>query len=1397
MAGKKKTKKRKGSPRTRKGRGKRPLTERGGAVRLSLCMIAGDGDDEHLSRCLASVAGLVDEAVIGCTGTSPKVSAAATASALEVDPELVIRSIAVPWDGDFAAARNRTLQEARGEWILVLDCDEVIAPSDHGQIIDLTRRGTPAAFRFSTRNYTDKTDRAGWTANSGSHPQLEAGSSGWFPTTKVRLWRRHPQVRFEGVVHELVEQSLQRLGGRIDDCLAPVHHYGYLEGPRDSSRYLEAGEEKVRQQPHDLLARYELAIAYRDAGRLEEGLGAIEHVIEASRQGTDRDDSGYLQEEFVHLVHGDILDRMERQEEALLVYRDVAARFPESHQAFNNMGSILSRRGDLRGARECYERGLALAPDNPVLQDNLARLTRHEADRPTTPAAGEPSHTLSLCVIVRDGAGDLDRCLASVAAAVDDIVVVDTGSTDDSVAVAERHGARVAHFTWCDDFAAARNASLEMATGEWILWMDADDYLLPAECDKVARARRLAPDQALYFTLANEGGSDRTCFRQIKMFPNRPEIRFERPVHETVMPSLRRIGMAVAVTDVEVRHVGYADPTDTHRKHAYYHELMSKWVVSHPEEYDFHFRIGHTHYANRQFAQAREQFELILRAGAEAVQPRSVYVQAATFVGRCLLEMGDHDNAVEALKSALELDAGSVLGHLSMGDALTKSGEYERALPHLRRALSGQTDPHFPQDGSSIRYSAQFFIGQCCEATGHREEALDAYRAAAGIRPDRPEAVEAAALLDRQHPVATGGDAPPPRLSLCMIVRDEEERLGDCLESVRGLCDEIVVVDTGSSDGTIDVAQRYGAVISSFNWCDNFALARNESLRLATGDWIMWLDADDLMPREHHARIRELVSQERDRGYFFVLDDRGYESVSCMQMRLFPNLEGVAFEMPIHEQVTPSLARLGLTTVPTEIKVVHTGYSTPEVVREKKDRYLAIMERWLEGHPEDYLTRSHVALTYHTTGRVEDGAEQYRLIVEESTCKSDRNFVVYTTALLFLGRSYLKMGDLEKARVYMHQAEAVDDEYVLTKLSLAEVYAELGEAARTIEYAEWILGREPQLTFFPIDQGELEYSALCLAGRGYQALGQLDRAAAAFSRAVEVPTGRRAEALGSLSEVHKAAGDREKAHAALRRAIEIEPDSAKHLFNIGMLHLEAGEYADAVDRFRQVLRIKPHYGPAILNLGYIAKQEGRFEDAEGLYRELMELEPSGVEARANLAHLYLDRELFEQAIEAFGEVRTLDGSLLDINLGMLVAQSAAGREVDFGLAGEMMRPFETVAVDLQSPRAAAETFVLFGVILIKENQLKCAEMALTVAVNLVAADTGAEAIATGIRARRCLGEVYYSGNLYWKAIRQYEAILLADPRDGDTFRRLGDCYARLGVDEAARICYDRSSQAAL
>ncbi len=176
----------------------------------------------------------------------------------------------------------------------------------------------------------------------------------------------------------------------------------------------------------------------------------------------------------------------------------------------------------------------------------------------------EPPMRLSLCMIVRDSARTLEPCLASIRPWVDEMVVVDTGSIDDTPAIAERLGARLLHSPWCDDFSAARNESLRHGRGEWLFWMDADDTIDAANGRKLRElADRPLDDAPLarmmqcHYTGPDAAERpDATVVNQIKMFRNRPELRFEGRIHEQVLPSIQRLGGRIEWTDLFVTHSG-------------------------------------------------------------------------------------------------------------------------------------------------------------------------------------------------------------------------------------------------------------------------------------------------------------------------------------------------------------------------------------------------------------------------------------------------------------------------------------------------------------------------------------------------------------------------------------------------------------------------------------------------------------------------------------------------------------------------------------------------------------------------------------------------------------------------------------------------------------------------
>ncbi len=168
--------------------------------------------------------------------------------------------------------------------------------------------------------------------------------------------------------------------------------------------------------------------------------------------------------------------------------------------------------------------------------------------------------SISAAIIVRDEADRLDACLTSLRGLVDEIVVVDTGSTDGTVAIAEQHGAVVAHEPWQGDFSAPRNRSLDLATGDWILYVDADEQVSGDFDDARAYLDRASACVGCRVRFVPRVGW--TPFREYRLWRNRPDIRFQGHIHETVVPSMRAAADAYALQiepfdRITIHHYGY------------------------------------------------------------------------------------------------------------------------------------------------------------------------------------------------------------------------------------------------------------------------------------------------------------------------------------------------------------------------------------------------------------------------------------------------------------------------------------------------------------------------------------------------------------------------------------------------------------------------------------------------------------------------------------------------------------------------------------------------------------------------------------------------------------------------------------------------------------------------
>lgn len=199
-----------------------------------------------------------------------------------------------------------------------------------------------------------------------------------------------------------------------------------------------------------------------------------------------------------------------------------------------------------------------------------------------------------------------------------------------------------------------------------------------------------------------------------------------------------------------------------------------------------------------------------------------------------------------------------------------------------------------------------------------------------------------------------------PRLSLCMIVRDEAELLPTFIDRARGLWDELIVVDTGSKDNTKALLQDAGAQVYDRPWDDDFAAARNAAIEHASGDFILSLDADEFVSDEFKQTVRALILDETVGGATVTMRNHlphGHHRDAPL-LRLFRRVEGVRYRSPIHEEVAstllPYLSEHGLRLAHVEGVINHEGYVRERAAgRGKKDRDLRILNKCLMDDPSD------------------------------------------------------------------------------------------------------------------------------------------------------------------------------------------------------------------------------------------------------------------------------------------------------------------------------------------------------------------------------------------------------------------------------------------------------------
>ncbi len=335
---------------------------------------------------------------------------------------------------------------------------------------------------------------------------------------------------------------------------------------------------------------------------------------------------------------------------------------------------------------------------------------------------------LSACLIVKNEEAVLERCLASIAPLCDEIVVVDTGSTDRTVEIAEEFGAKIGHFTWCDDFSAARNASLNMATGNWALWIDADEELTPESINSIREAL-IRPHFGGYYVrivnlMGDDGDANQYVHTPVRLFQVTPNIRFAGRIHEQVLQDFEKHGfLAATLSNATLKHYGYAPAImEEKNKLSRTITMLERETRENPRDAFHWFNLANAYSVGRRVRDA----EVTARTCINFIPENAPYAPVAyQILTSALIAQDRADEALQECQVAEMKGLLSVINEFDRAHALLKLNRNEEALASINRCLEMEWPSDLTGDYAIKTYKGNVLKSQVLTRLGRPAEGLD------------------------------------------------------------------------------------------------------------------------------------------------------------------------------------------------------------------------------------------------------------------------------------------------------------------------------------------------------------------------------------------------------------------------------------------------------------------------------------------------------------------------------------------------------------------------------------------------------------------------------------------------------------------------------------------------
>jgi glycosyltransferase involved in cell wall biosynthesis/Flp pilus assembly protein TadD len=1079
-------------------------------------------------------------------------------------------------------------------------------------------------------------------------------------------------------------------------------------------------------------------------------------------------------------------------------------------------------------------------------------------------------HSISACMIVRDEEELLPKCLESIKNYVDEIIVVDTGSTDRTVELAQDFGAKAYHHSWEADFSKHRNQSIGYATKGWILVIDADERLIRWD-QRVNTLMGNKTIDALHVRVENVFGRNEgiAWHHSVRLFRNNGKVHYQGRVHN----QLHGYGKS-AFACIIIHHQGYnLDPDKEQIKFERTRSLLENEIRQDPHNAKYHHYLAVAYLGQQHYERSLKESRQALRLAADNGRIKDHLFLWTRFVtGVSLLNTGQLREAericLEAINvNELHIDSyyllGSICFHRNQLEAfLDYSGKYLSLMARLKNR---------PEEFGSMVHNTLYHEwrirmhrGHVFEAIGQKPKAEKEYSLSLQRCHDQAEFNRQRALLDENrvniatqgHPFQESGKYEPeeqqvekgtlgesshgnlsragkgqqipardrgkvkdsPTISLCMMVKNEQDNLPRCLESVEGCVDEIVIVDTGSTDGTIRIAESYGARVYTHPWEGHFSKHRNQSIGYATKDWILILDADESLAPGAGNTIRQAVKDETvDSVYFIVKNafDHGRGEAVHNSIRLFRNNERIHYEGRVHNRL---VGEKNSRVYPVIIH--HQGYNLgPDKSKAKFIRTTTLLKEEINERPDHPRAYHYLAASYLAEQMYEDAIDSSLKAIDLADAHGFHDYI-YLWSHFIAGISYLNTNRLNEAKDVCLKAigrnqKHLDSRYLLAIIAYHQRNWEEVLVNSKKYFFLWDEIRKTPGSFGPMVHNTINHRwrvhlhrgfawiALCRNQEAEKDLsaaltlcddtGEYHRLLAAFYLAQDDLTAaekhltearengdRDIELFRCGAQIYRKIGAEARETEFLEEILKVETDDIQSLFRLGTINLAGGNHEKATDLFERTLEKNPSHTGALINLGIIAKRSGALNLARQFLEKALAEEPDSVDALSNLGYVYYGLDDLWRAKEIFERLTGLDPRLLDVRLIRAVIYLRF-QNIE-GVVAECDKIFELLGLDrnrtLNSLRDLGELFIHIGGVLLDQKKPALASLAFEVPIQLDGQRN---------QSLKEIGKICLDKGAYKSGLNYIEQATRLNPQDRETYSLIRQYSEKTGNKKSTPV----------